>query len=151
MNRQPVILCLLTALLCMCGCSRLNTCETFVKVSSKDAAGRYPFSVEMTDDGTEYDFVIFLRSDCSDAFYFNMPDYQVIISAESPSGKLYKESLVIPKGQMKRKSGAKDVEFAYMTGVVPKEPGTWRFFLVFPQEDSIPNFRGAGLRTIKRN
>lgn len=151
MNRQSVILCLLTVLLCICGCSRMNTCETFVKVSSKDAAGRFPFSVEMSDDGAEYDFIIFLRSDCSDVFFANMPDYQVIVSAESPSGKLYKETLVIPKGRMKSKSGARDVEFTYMTDVVPKEIGTWRFFLVFPQEDSITGFRGAGLRTIKRN
>lgn len=143
MNRS--VFCLMAAAILLSCCSAPSSTETFIRASGKDADGRYAFSVDMTDSLSTYDFTLFLRTDCTDREFAHMLDYQMTVIAESPSGKVFSEKISIPKG-VSGNSDARDVLFNYMTGASPVEYGTWKFCLEFPQEDSVPGFRGVGLR-----
>ncbi|MGN1211856.1 MAG: hypothetical protein ACI4TM_09225 [Candidatus Cryptobacteroides sp.] len=143
MNRS--VLCLMAAAFILSCCAAPSSTETFIRASGKDADGRYVFCVDMTDSLVTYDFTLFLRADCTDREFAQISDYQIIVSAEAPSGKVYSEQITVPKG-VSGNSYARDVLYNYMTGVSPVEYGIWKFYLKFPQEDSLPGFRGAGLR-----
>lgn len=129
----PVIILLVT----LQSCARQLSYESFVKTSDA-GAGRYDFSLDLSDTTRVYDLYLFTRVDRSVSLGASDRRPQKLdIQWISPTGMVYDESVFMDMGDYR---GVKQL---YRRGIVPSENGQWTLRI---RPENVPaTFRGIGV------
>lgn len=129
-------------------CRRPAMEETFVRVSDRDALGRYCFRIDMADTLLTYDLDLLVAMASADPAYVRFRQMPLRVQWTAPSGQPYEETLWVGRGELSD-STYYDKYFwvAYRHGLRPVEAGEWELALSLP-EDMTREFdiTGTGIR-----
>lgn len=106
-------------------CSQPVSSETFIPSSKVDSLGYYTFEVDFSDSTKVYDVYFYTRLDMP--FTRNIPALDLPLEAiwKSPSGKNYRDLLVLSKEDTKQYF-TKDYYSLYRKKISPNENGIWQ-------------------------
>lgn len=135
MKRLLHILPVLALAFVLPSCIRPSSVEDFRKITQRDTLGRYAFTVDMSDSLSSYDISFCTRVDGKRKTLRFMGDIQVNALWESPTGRLYSETVYIPKDSyVEATAFSREFLSSYRSGLVPKEHGVWKLFLSLPTD-----------------
>lgn len=145
--------CILVLFLVWCAafsCTYPLSSESFVRVSDRDDAGRYVFSLDMSDSAAVYTINFFTRLDCDDNMFAGIGDIAIDVLVESPGHRKYSERVYLPASDIqKRNYFTKDYDVIYRERFSPAEAGVWTMYLSVPDETELTGLRGIGTRIEK--
>ena len=99
--------CILVLFLVWCAafsCTYPLSSESFVRVSDRDDAGRYVFSLDMSDSAAVYTINFFTRLDCDDNMFASIGDIAIDVLVESPGHRKYSERVYLPASDIQKRS-----------------------------------------------
>ena len=132
-----------------CGCSRPESQEFFIKATDvRDICGPYIFDVDLTDSISKYDISLYLRIDCSDREFDDIPQYNAKVKIISSDADTLTDSHLFCKKDFRRTDAfSRFYSGNFKTGF--KNEGK-EYKKVTVEFDTIPpvgTFRGVGLKS----
>lgn len=129
-------------LLLICSCSAPDKDYEYKDLNRKgfDTRDTLSYTVSLSDSLSVYD--IFLCSRLSPKL--SLEKINLLITAVSPSGKQYCETIEVPVNKTKN-HGLQDIEWHYRTNIIPNEYGDWKLSILFLDGEARNNYLLNGI------
>lgn len=146
MNSRRIIFFAVLLILAVAGaCSRPESDEQFVLNSGRDACGRYPFELDMSDSLASYSLSVYAVFTAGGRRFASFSGMPAVLMWKSPSGREYESDVLMPGDSLQCSTAyTKVLTTACMTGAVPVEYGRWSFCVKVPA-DSVSRYGMTGM------
>lgn len=152
-NPLFIIFVVIGGLFIFCTCAEPYSQEDYVKTRNRDQAGRYEFTIDMSDSLKHYDVDLIVVMDCGKKRFSSFENASVNMLWSSPSGKLFNETVWLSRKDLSSQTPfSKLFEVRYRAGLVPTEYGDWKLYIAL-KEDVLETYKvpGIGIRLKKKN